>query len=118
MAIELSIQSEVKKLIVVVEISAYEKFGKRRLPYKGFKYHQVMYFKIPLYIDSDKFMLDENDSVNAIIARNLDGMSDKYKEAAKDLGISPPDEIDFTIKSITSTRDEESKGIKEWKTVE
>jgi hypothetical protein len=113
-----SLKSDVKKIVVVVSISAYEKYGSRKFDYKGFSYRKKMFFKIPLYLESDYFMLERNDSVNAIIAKNIDAMTEKFKEAAKDIGVNPPDQVEIVITDILSAKDApKDEETIEWKTI-
>lgn len=118
----IGISSKIKHIIVVVKAEPYYKSvddaGLRQdlfLTQKQFKAPRKFKMTIPLRIKYDGYIYDNVNTINALIAQNVNGIAGELKQKAEKQFIEPFDGINFYILSMKSERDPDDKVIAEWK---
>jgi len=109
---------KVKSVVAVMKVKIFSKTGSRVFTVDDIDFPSMIYFKVPVYFDFDNYLHEYEDSINTIIARNIEAMTGEIKRRAKKAKVMVPDGVEFTLMNIYSEKEAKKEGIAQWKTVE
>jgi hypothetical protein len=114
--------SEIENVVVVIRIEPYSRsfddnsgFQKTYLvKYKDFKFPRKLFMRLPLHLNYDGYLYDNENSINALIVREVNAIIGKMKEEAESQYVRFFDGVQFVIEYIGSEKYKNEEGIDEW----
>lgn len=115
------LSTNIVSIVVVVKVEPYyeaeDEMGimKRKvLKEKEFVFPRKLKMTFPLHLNYDGYLYDNVNSINALIAKNINAIAGEAKQHALAQYIKPLDGIEFIIMDIDSLKESESEIVAEW----
>jgi hypothetical protein len=118
----IDLSSKIKNVVVIVKAEPYYESvddsgleKKMIASQKQFDSPRKFKMSFPLHINYDGYIYDNVNTINALIAQNINGLAGELKKKASEQFLEPFDGITFYILDISSEKEEEDSVIAEWK---
>ncbi len=117
----IGISSKIKDVIVIVKAEPYYETTddsglqkKTMVNQKKFDYPRKFKMSLPLNINYDGYMYENVNTINALIAQNINGIAGEMKKEAAKRYLDEFDGITFYILDILSEKEDDDSVIAEW----